>query len=382
MDWSSENYKNKSKILFDFYNINLCSCTLQPMIFPQAGNNRFDIIDNKVCEEKRNMYLSQFSRLVDSIVLLSIKDHNGIESSLTFGQEFYIRFTLASLLISHFNSYDKLGQEIRESMDLGYTSILFIAKIEMNEEKNRWFVQIDVDMHKNENKSITHIIRNYLNIDSELFMSEKSFYIYTTFDDTPKKLLTEFHDLLNSLMLTTSPLINPKYFPERSYCYADFWLKKHLATIILESEEWNTIKSIDNIRYITNIRYYLWNEDPCTKTIQFRCDIHLKNKKVLNIDYEVHFPLATIFGMEYVQKVCEFVLNYNSLEYVYDENINKNNYNNKSTNNKNKYKYEEPYSVNNNDNVVKNTNAIINIFAKFLFFSLAIFFIIFIINAF
>lgn len=302
---------NKLVIFYEEY---VKSCTLQPMIFPQMACN-MDVNNSNYVSDKNN-YIAQFNRLIDVIRLGVIRDQYGYEKNITMAQEFYLRFTLATWIMSKLNSYDHFGQQMREAMFRGYNQLVYSINLNII-SYGSWEADGYVQLYKSDYDAIEIDFKDILYIDEELFNSRDPFQIYTTFNDTPKLLLTEFYYLTRMLLFTTKPLIEIKTQPTRGEVYADFWLKKIIAAIIMSSEEWkyNIFEDYDNIKEIQNIKCYLWNDDYLVKKIQFKFDLKLINNKTISLDYEYSIPTDKLFNTEYITRLANFVTTNHNLDY-------------------------------------------------------------------
>ena len=89
-----------------------------------------------------------------------------------------------------------------------------------------------------------------------------------------------------------------------------------MAYIILTSEEWkNLIYNEDNIEEISDVEYYLWNEDSLEKQIQMKFNIKLKIlNKCITLDYNYTILNARVFGLDYIDRLCNVVLENHNLE--------------------------------------------------------------------
>lgn len=314
LNTSEEN--KKYELLVKFYKEYVKSCTLQPIIFAQMAfpNGEMDVLNSNYVENEAN-YITQFSRLIDVIRLGTIRDSLGKEMNITFGQELYLRFTLATWIISQLNSYDELGKNIRIAMHHGYTQLIYVVNLNVL-YSGRWNAYGEVQLYKNNIEFEKLEFNNAIIIDEEIFNSSNPFQIYTTYNDTPKSLLTTFYHLVYKIVCQVPPLVDIKNNISRGRFYADFWLKKIIATIILNSEEWKTlIYNEDNIEEISDIEYYLWNESPLKKQIQMKFNIKLKNlNKWITLDYTYTIPNARFFCLEYIDRLCDVVLENHNLE--------------------------------------------------------------------
>lgn len=304
-----KNSKDDYELLVEFYEEYIKSCTLQPVIFGQMAypNGEMDVFNNDV--ENKISYVSQYSRLMDVIRLGVIRDKKGNEINITLGQEYFLRFTLATWIISQLNSYDTLGMKIREAMYNGYTQLVYIVNIKIL-SSGRWFANGEVHLYKSNSDIVKYMFSNTLLIDEEKFFSDNPIQTYNTFNDTPKLLLMSMYQVTYMLMLYVPPIVDFKNGTSRGRIYADFWLKKMIASIIVSSDEWeNLIQTDDNIERIENIRYYLWDENPLSKQIQFKFDIKLiKQDKWISLDYEYTINSAAAFGLINIDKLCDFIL--------------------------------------------------------------------------
>lgn len=301
--------------LVSFYEEYVKSCTLQPMIFPQMVGN-LDVFESEYVRDK-DSYLAQFNRLIDVIRLGELRDPYGRPQGITMGQEFYLRFTLATWILSKLNSYDELGQQIRMSMDEGFRQLVFVVELHMT-NSGPWIAEGTVHLFENNYTRQEFNFRDALVIDEEIYNSKDPFKVYTTFNDTPKRLLVTMFNITRMLLFTTKPLIEVKgNLPTRGEIYADFWLKKMVAAIIMSSEEWYMeIENDDNIKEITDIRCTLWDDVSIVKKIQFKFNVKLRNTgKVLNFDYEYTIPTDRFFNTEYIRALVNFVMENHNLDY-------------------------------------------------------------------
>lgn len=304
-DFSEDNYD----LLVKFYEEYVKSCTLQPILFGQMAypNGEMDVYNNDVRNKKS--YISQYSRLMDAIRLGNIKDATGKEININLLQEYYLRFLLATWIMSQINSYDTLGMQIREAMDNGYTHLAYVVNMKVL-SRGRWHADGEVYLHRTDSDAVKCCFNNVLLINEEKFYSKNPIQIYDTFDCTPNSLLTSFYQIVYMLMVEVPPIVDLKDRRSRGRFYADFWLKKMIAAIVVCSDEWQeVIHDEDNIEKIENIRYYLWNEDPFNKQIQFKFDIKLSRpNKWISLDYEYTISKAEVFGLRNINRLCQFVL--------------------------------------------------------------------------
>ena len=313
-DTSKEN--KKYELLVEFYKEYIKSCTLQPIIFAQMAfpNGEMDVLNFNYVENEIS-YIAQFSRLIDVIRLGTIRDSLGKEINITFGQELYLRFTLATWIISQLNSYDELGKNIRTAMFHGYTQLIYVINLNVL-YSGKWNAYGEVQLYKNNIEFGKLEFSNVIIIDEEIFSSSNPFQVYTTYNDTPKSLLTTFYNLVYKIVCHVPSLVDIKTNISRGRLYADFWLKKIMAYIILTSEEWkNLIYNEDNIEEISDVEYYLWNEDSLEKQIQMKFNIKLKIlNKCITLDYNYTIPNARVFGLDYIDRLCNVVLENHNLE--------------------------------------------------------------------
>lgn len=318
LDFFGVGYHNDDyDLLVEFYEEYVKSCTLQPTIFPQMAypNGEMDVINSEYVKEKGN-YLAQFNRLIDVIRLGNLYDVNGDCRNISMLQEFYLRFTLATWIMSKLNSYDDLGKKIRMAMSLGYQQMVYSVDLKMITEE-AVNAEGKVILFKSDFDSVKFDFEGILMIDPFYFNSIDPFGVYTTFNDTPKELLSSFYQITRTLLFTVPPLIHLGDAPTRGQMYAEFWLKKMIATIIMSTEEWDKyIHDYDNIEEIKNVSYGLWDEEIYVKPIRFQFDIKLKNREEpISLDYEYSISLAARFDLEYITELCNIVLIDHNLDY-------------------------------------------------------------------
>lgn len=309
----------KYELLVEFYKKYIQVCTLQPCIFPQIAYKyeEMDVIDSKYVKVKPP-YISQYSRLIDAIRLGDVLDENGKWIDLNLAQEFHLRFGLASWIMSQLNSYNSLHQKIKNAILNGYKQLVFIVELQKVKD-GEWFTNAAVTLYESDTNTVTYRFSTNLFIKEEIFYSSNSIGAFSeciTFFNTPIPLLNEVYQVTYMLMCTTPPLIYFKSKPRRTHGYADFWLKKTLATIITVSDEWEIlIHSCKNIKKINNIKYYLHDEDFYEKRIQFKFDIELKvQREILHLDYEYYIPSAERFRTRFIRELSDFVLTYHNLQ--------------------------------------------------------------------
>ena len=315
--FADNNSQRNYNLLVSFYEKYVTSCTLQPTIFSQMAfpNGEMDVINSSYVENKNN-YIAEFSRLIDVIRIGNIVDRFGNCKNITMGQEFFLRFTLATWIMSKLNSYDDLGKKIRMAMNLGYQQLFYIVDLEIL-FSGKWRARGSVHLYRSNFDAINFDFKDTIMIDESIFNSGDPLQVYTTFNDTPKELLTTMYQLTRLLLFGTPPLIELNHSSSRGEIYAEFWLKKMLASIILCSEEWDEyIHDDDNIEEIRNVRYYLWDENPYIKQIQFKFDLKLQNmRQPISFDYEYSISSAEVFDLRHIDKICDIVLTNHNLDY-------------------------------------------------------------------
>ena len=308
----SSNYN----ILVSFYEKYIQSCTVQRFIFPQMAFRfgELDAIDSTFVEEG-GIYISHYSRLIDAIRLGDIIDEYGNEINITPAQEYYLRFTLATWIMTKLNSYNSLCKQIKTAMSNGYEQLIFIVELKVV-SPGKWLAAGRAFLYTYGYQPTSYDFSDTLFIDEDEFYSSNPFGVHSNFYNTPMPLLESFYQLTYMLLGTTPHLIEFNRTPRRAQLYANFWLKKMVATIIMASEEWKTlIQSHTNVEAIDNIRYYLWNEKTLEKQIQFKFDIKLrKQNRWISLSYEYTIVDIEAFGISRNNELSQFVLENHNLE--------------------------------------------------------------------
>lgn len=308
--------------LVKYYEEYVKSCTLQPTIFPQMAYplGGMDVFNSDYVLEKTS-YIAQFNRLIDAIRFGDVKDKSGREIDINLMQEIYLRFTLASWIMSKLNSCNNLGSRIRTEMNKGYNQLLFSVNLQYFSE-NHWMVKCDVQLFKEDFDITNDVIEINLNeiifINKSVFDQQNPFKECTLFEDTPQKLLETFFILIRWLFFETPPLVKiNKNRPTIGRVYADFWLKKMVVAIIMSSEEWDKyIFNLENIEEIRHISYYLCDDKYYTKQIQFKFSLKTRRfNDYIYFDYKYSIPSARAFNLKYINRLANFVSTNHNLSY-------------------------------------------------------------------
>lgn len=314
-DYINENFE----LLEFFYEEYVLACTTPPLIFPQYiyFNGEMDAINSSYVKNKVS-YLAQFNRLIDVVRLASFQNTFGEELNTTFGQEYYIRFTLATMIMSNLNSNDEFGRNIKRAILYNFDQLYFRADI-IVQQRELWYVEIRAIQFASNSEYIVYEHKQNLIVNANVFYSNHPFGVYTTFNETPKKLLDSMYQMTTDL-LRLEPFIDPKLLStgKRKYVYAEFWLKKMLATIIVSSYEWdNFIKNEDNIADIKNLQIKLLEDyNRLEHRITFKVDIKIKSTgQWITIEYEYRIPTDKFLEVEYIDRVEDTVLENHNLSY-------------------------------------------------------------------
>lgn len=306
--------KDNYEDLVIYYEEYIKACVLQLNIFPQIAFNGLDVINGKV--EQEDIYIEQFNRLIDAVRLGNIKDKNGNEKNLNLTQELYLRITLASWIMSKINSYDNLGKKIRNEMYLGYNQLIFAVNLK-NVDFDIWAIDCCVQLFKTDSDVSEININSTFRMNREIFESQNPFAVYTYFENTPKELLKTFFDLTKLLCFET-PLLTNVNRDNMSIgrLYADFWLKKMIVTLIMNSKEWdNNIKHINNIAGIYEIKYNLLDKGDYFKMIQFNFNLKTINSSNIKFSHIYFIESAEVFGKKYINSLANFVSTNHNLSY-------------------------------------------------------------------
>lgn len=207
----------------EFYENYITEKTIPTEMFPCFFSNSENFQNNNI---KTHLILSD-------IIRLNFKETgNYYEYATTFNQEYYLRFTIATMLMAYLDEKESFFRKLRIYLNDDYRIIPFVY-IEL-EDKNTGYCSVKFELHIYSlfNERIDSVtLYTALNLDMKIF-NQNAFDVFTNFNYVDP-ILVDYYQVVFKFLYTREIIKNSIH--ERQEFMGNFWLIKCLAFALFES---------------------------------------------------------------------------------------------------------------------------------------------------